>query len=212
APYYAISWKQNVNRVEGEIEQDSSSFTILLPLRGITSDGSIYNWNIQIHSSVTKFHFHAPKTIAKILIDPDFETLHWAMEFMEMRNAFKAYITAFDLAQSGSFKEAEAILLAALKAEPSNESVGSRFLLNMALGQVNLFGGKPMEAKTYLQNAVTYKTNARHLLPWAYYYLARASKETNDNSLMTHAVQKAIETEHAVGKYIGAARLAEDLQ
>jgi predicted Zn-dependent protease len=129
-----------------------------------------------------------------------------------MHNAYKAYIQAFDVAQNGNFKDAKVILAKALVEEPSNEVYGSRFLLNMALGQVALFGGNPAEAKSYLQKAVLLKKNTSYLLPWAYYYLARAGKETGDIDLMKYAIQKAIESESIIGKYIGAARMANDLQ
>jgi hypothetical protein len=212
APRYSLSWKQTGTKVHGTIKQDTSHYLVLLPLKGVASDGTVYNWVVETKQPNTNFRFTASKRINKLLLDPEFQTLYWTDEFWFMKNAFQAFFQAFDIAQKGQFKEAKTILKKALAEEPADEKYGSRFLLNMALGQVNVFEGSMAEAKTYLQQAVALKTNATNLLPWAFYYLARASKATNDAQLLDYAIQKAIEAETQVGKYIGAAQLAQELK
>jgi hypothetical protein len=212
APRYSLSWNQTGTEIFGTITQDTSSYLVLLPLKGVAIDGTVYNWVVETKQPTTEFRFTASKRINKLLLDPEFKTLHWTDELFFMKNAFQAYLQAFDIAQKGQFKEAKTILINALTQEPADEKYGSRFLLNMALGQVNVFEGSMAEAKTYLQQAVALKTNATNLLPWAFYYLARASKATNDAQLLDYAIQKAVEAESQVGKYIGAAQLAQELK
>ena len=210
APYWQFSWRQDGKVLRGTINQTAPYYRVNVEIKA-TGDEQNFTKTIELRGEKTEFAFPLNFRARSVAIDPNFKVLHWTDEYLRLKPALGAYLRSNIEREQGNSDAAESLLKKALEQETKEDVYGARFLLEMGLGQLYLGQNKFEEAKKYLEAAVSNPSRRAAVLPWAYFYLARAAQGLNDKKTMNRAIENAISAETAVGGRTGAAKAARSL-
>jgi tetratricopeptide (TPR) repeat protein len=210
APHWQLSWRQDGNILRGTVNQTAPYYKVNVEVKAVGDEQS-FTGTVELSGQKTEFAFPVNFRARSVTVDPNFKVLHWTDEYLRLKSALGAYVRSNIEREQGNFEAAESLLKKALEQETKEDIYGARFLLEMGLGQLYLGQNKFQEAKTHLERAVARSSRRETVLPWAYFYLARAAQGLNDKEAARRAVENAISAEAAVGGRIGAANAARAL-
>ena len=205
APEWKFSWRQEGNVVSGTVNQTPPYYRVKVEIEAEGDERNLTK-TIELNGAETKFSFPVNFRVRSVAVDPNFKVLHWTPEYLALKPAMAAYLRS-----NIERDAAESILKKALEQQIEPDLYGSRFLLEMGLGQFYLGQNKFQEARSHLEAAVASPSRRANVLPWAYFYLAKAAQGTNDKEAVRRAVDAAIAADAAVGGKTGVTRQARAL-
>jgi tetratricopeptide (TPR) repeat protein len=212
APEWQLSWKQlSDGTVEGDITQVAPNYTadVVVKVQGMHDELAIQK--VTVRNEHTRFMIDPKFHAGAVILDPNFQVLHWTPEYRAEAKAVAPYFLANIERERGRLTHAEEMFKDALAKVPSVDLYAERFLLQYGLARVYADQKKTKEAKEHLDAALASPTRRAETLPWAYYGYGVYAKALNDEGLLRWSVSAAASADAVAPMPTGAAELARTL-
>lgn len=208
APHLSLDWAQNGNSFEGTLRQSDPPYRLHVPILVSTSDGSIVTLRLRLDSSTANFRHNIKGVVTSVLIDPNFEVLHFSHDLEERAKAMLPVTKVVWSALSGSLMTSS-LLEEALKASVSPDPYGVAFRLHYFRATSLNRSKKLEEASREIAIALECPSRDETLMPRCYELLANLCTELKDIDRATWAAKSAILSEKQQGQSTGVTKSME---
>ena len=208
APHLWIEWSQKGSSVQGTLHQSDPPYRLHVPISVTTSDGSTVTLKLRLDGSTADFQHNIKGVVTTVLIDPNFEVLHYTPELEERAKAMLPVTNVVWSVFSGGTKSA-ALLEHGLKANVSPDRYGVAFRLHYYRATSLSRSKKYEEAAREITVALECPTRDETLMPRCYELMSNVYKELEDLDRATWAANSAILAEKELGQHTGVSKSME---
>jgi hypothetical protein len=180
APTWTLSWSQDGETVRGFVEQPEPFYR--LDLSVVIEDRACSRQVEKLRTTGprTEFQWKVPFRANSVVVDPQFEILHWTEEYRRQVAALEPYTRGDLKLLYGKSEEARALFSEGLKSVPESDPEGVRFLLEYGLGQAFLDSGRLHESREHLLRALSSSVKRPEVVPEVFAALADLAVKNGD--------------------------------
>ena len=202
APDWRLTWNQSGGVVQGVVTQEPPYFAGLVDVEAKGDSGCKRVRQVEVLAQArSEFAWPVDFRASQVELDPDFRVLHWTSLYRAEAPLLAPYWQAFVRSNSDKTNDsALAILDAALKRTPVEETMGARFMLEELTGRLLFDDPKRLEdAKAHLQRGLMSASRRNDRLGWTYFLLGNIASRLNDQTLLQFAVEGAVGSDALIG-------------
>ena len=196
APDWRLTWDQARGTVQGVVTQEPPYFAGLVDVEARSDGGAKQVRQVEVLPQArSEFAWPVDFKASKIELDPEFHVLHWTSGYRAEALLLAPYWQAFVRSNSDPTNEAAvAIVEAALKRIPAEETTGARFMLEELTARLRL-----EDAKAHLQRGFMSASRRNDRLGWSYFLLGTIASRLNDQPLLQFAIEGAVGSDALTG-------------
>ncbi len=214
APDWKLSWRPRDGSLVGEIVQRPPVYHASGDLEVLGHAGAAprrVTSRIGLVGERTPFELRVGFAVDSVRFDEAGEIPHWTPDLHAEADALAGYTRANLDRIQGQLDRSAREFEEALRAIPSPDRFGARFLVEYGWGRVLMRQSKWPEARTHLEAAVAAEPRVAAVLPWAWFQLANVSRKLGDEPSVRRAVAAAAAADSSAGGRTGATRAARAL-
>jgi hypothetical protein len=204
APDWRLTWAQEGNRISGMVSQELESFNAAVDIEITFTDGRRMIKQLEIRPQPrTEFAWQVDGKVRDLILDPDYQVLHWTPEYRREAPLLAAYWKAF-VKDDTQHEAALADLQNAINQIPADDTAGVRFMLEELTARLLADDARRLgEAKAHLERGLMSASRRIERLGWAYWLLGYIASKEGDRAALDAAIQGAVASDAVVGGWSG---------
>jgi len=205
APDWKVTWRQEGNKLNGEITQAEPFYRQTLAIQILGRDGEQVIHDVEVVGGEKTFSFGVEFRVLSVALDPHFYVLHWLPELHGEAHARGPALRAFRLSDSGKQAEAEEMLQKAMTELPHDDTYGARFWTEYGLAYISMAKKDWTTAQQHLDAALVSPIRDADTLPWLYWRYAQVAKNLNtDEAKLLYIIDATTSADAAIGSTTAA--------
>jgi hypothetical protein len=204
APDWHLAWVQKSNRVRGAVTQALPGFSAVVDVEIVFKNGRRTVTSLKIQpQACTDFSWQVDGDVQDLILDPEYQVLHWTPQYHKEAQLLAAYWTAF-VKDDTQHEAALADLENAIEHVPAEDTVGARFMLEELMARL-LAGDGPRlaEAKAHLERGLMCASRRTERLGWAFFLLGYIASNLGDDATLQVATEGAVASDALAGSWSG---------
>jgi len=208
APHLWAEWSQKQDSVVGKVHQSGAAYRLHVPISVISSDGCVMTVRVGLSGPSAGFRLSTKGVVTSVLIDPNFEVLHYTPELEERAKAMLP-ATKFEWTMFSGDTNAAALLADGLKACVSPDRYGVAFRLHYYRARGLYLAGKYDDAAHEIVLALEGASRNEPQVPGCYQLMSNIYAGLKDLDRARWAAKAALLTEKQLGQYTGVSKSME---
>jgi hypothetical protein len=195
---------QESNRVRGAVTQDLPGFSAVVDVEIVFKNGRRTVTSLKIQPQArTDFSWQVDGDVQDLIMDPEYQVLHWTPQYHKEAPLLAPYWTAF-VKDDTQHETALVDLESAIKHVPAEDTVGARFMLEELMARLLASDGPRLaEAKAHLERGLMCASRRTERLGWAYFLLGYIASNLGDDATLQVATEGAVASDALAGSWSG---------
>jgi tetratricopeptide (TPR) repeat protein len=206
APCYSLAWRASQRDLVGRISQCASIKPATLEVEVTGADGTRVRHRVAVPAEGAAISLPLNGRIRGVALDPDFKVLRWTPDLRTEANAMAQYMQALVLARINKNAEAERVLHAILRREPSDNSFDRLLLAHATLARLSNDRGCRECATAHIAAALRFTPTLPERLAPTYLGLHLRARRLGRKDLADRAAALALASDALVANANGAAQ------
>jgi hypothetical protein len=204
APDWHLAWTQEGNQVRGAVTQVLPGFTAVVDVEIVFKNGRRIVTSLKIQRQArTDFSWQVDGDVRDLILDPEYQVLHWTPQYHKEAPLLAAYWAAF-VKDDTQHEAAIVDLENAIKQMPADDTVGARFMLEELMARLLAGDDHRLgEAKAHLERGLMSASRRTERLGWAYFLLGYIASKLGDDATLQVATEGAVASDALASSWSG---------
>jgi tetratricopeptide (TPR) repeat protein len=203
-PDWKSEWRLENKTLQFQLSQKSPHFRMALTVVIRGKNGEQVTQTISVVQQNQNWSWDVPFRIESVIVDPNFQVLHWTEEYRKEADALIPYTRALIQQNDGNSQEAMKLYKEGIEKARDQDPYGLKFLLHFGLSQILYDQSQLDDSKTHLEIALNSPVRRPERLPWAYLQLADIADKQRNADLVCSALKSVILADRSAAQKTGA--------